>query len=98
MCVHELTENVVCHSSTVEPKNPMTSPLHPAMRYDAKPSAHGPIQSCLSRKRSSGYRVKSLMASVSVLLYLSHRIQPTWLQKTPSRGVWGSPSRSVNLW
>ena len=64
-CASEFTRNVECHSRTVDAKNPTTRPLHPPIRKHATPSAHGPIQSCLLRKRSSGYLAKSLISSYS---------------------------------
>jgi hypothetical protein len=90
---------VACHSSTVDRKNPISRPLHPAIRYDTMPSAQGPIQSFLLRKTSSGYLAKSRMRSYSVAAYLSHRIQPTWLQKKPFWvGECTSRSESLYRW
>ena len=54
------------------------------------PSDHGPIQSCLLMKRSSGYLAKSLISSYSVAPYLSQRIHPTWLHQKPRLGEWMS--------
>ena len=76
----------------------MISPLQPAMKKHANPSAQGATQSCLSSQTSSGYLVKSLIASESVLLYLSQRIHPTWLHQKPRLGEWMSRSVSENLW
>ncbi len=74
----------------------MIRPLHPPIRKHVTPNAHIGIQSCLSRNRSSGYRAKSLIASVSVAEYLSQRIHPTWLHQKPFRGEWRSRSVSAN--
>src|SRR5215475_6163872 len=97
-CASELTRNVECQSSTVDKKKPTTSPLHPPMRKHATPSDQGPIQLCLSSQRISGYCAKSLIWSTLVSLYLSQRIQPTWLHQKPLRGEWMSRSVSENLW
>src|SRR5215207_5516272 len=93
-CAAEFTRNVVCQSRTVEQKKPTTRPDHPPIMNASTPNVHGAIQSCLLMNRSSGYLAKSLIASVGVALYLSARIQPTWLHQKPLSGEW--MSRSVS--
>jgi hypothetical protein len=86
--------NVTCQSSTVDAKNPMRSPLQPPITKQMTPSVQGPIQSCLSMKRSSGYFAKSRIWFRSASLYASQRIQPTWLHQNPRLGE--CTSRSVS--
>ncbi len=61
---------VTCQSRTVDAKNPMSRPLQPPIRKHVTASVHGPIQSCLSMKRSSGYarEVADLVAVGLVVL------------------------------
>src|SRR5690242_1486372 len=91
-------QNVECHRSTVDAKKPRTTPDQPATSRHTTASSHGPIQSNLLRNRSSGYSAKSLIRSVFVSAYLSHRIQPTWLHQKPFWGECTSSSVSENRW
>ena len=95
--VHEERARATAAPSTA--KNPTTRPLHPPMRKHATPSDHGPIQSCLLRKRELGVLGEVLdRRRTRSSPYLSHRIHPTWLHQKPRFGEWMSRSVSAYRW
>src|SRR4051812_23431783 len=79
----EFTQNVPCHSSTVDRKNPTTSPLQPPIRKHSVPRNHGPMRSYLLRKRSSGNLAKSSISSYNVSVDVCDRIQPQCAHQKP---------------